>query len=672
MQSLPSHEGAPPNQPLLHIFLLGHMRVLSSTGLSLLPTGTKTKALLAILALSNRRPVARTRLAELLWSTRAPEQARASLRQEIHRLMEVLHPLGPEVLDVQRHTLAIRPGLTEIDMEYVLHTTPQTVMTLPDPLPPLLEDLSAVDPGFAVWLEQERNRLLDYKTAQLEALLASAPPPAIIMAAAQRLLRLNPLNEEAWRTRILTALHNGEEGTALQSAESCLRTFQDTLATTPGQETMRLIADLRAAHHHARQGAPFTTLADQPPPPSSASTGMYEASSSLTLSATVFLACTPTAGAGDGMALAMQFRNELGLDMAMHGVLDVSVQNEQFAAGPSQSLPARRQWDFLIGITVTGSTATSLTCIVQALDTRLNDTIVWGHRLTITATNLRALANRFASVLIISLFTTEARRLANRPIAALSPLGLGLRAFSLSLQNNPAHSQTIDQLLDEASRRAPENQFLFFVRAHTMLLRMSEEWQTPVAEYLRPMVTMLQQNLAVFPNNMATRYLLVVGLFYTRQPEEARFLLAQMHAALPSDSHTSMLALQDGLSALCRGDATLAARIYADFFGLDADVPLVNAPDQEFILACFLANQHEDALRHARGILASSPDRSAILVPALASANALGHQSLALDYRQRLHRLQTPLSVQGIEGHYAHLPQSMRHKLCHALHLREH
>ncbi|MFT8932441.1 MAG: hypothetical protein ABF976_12320 [Acetobacter syzygii] len=108
------------------------------------------------------------------------------------------------------------------------------------------------------------------------------------------------------------------------------------------------------------------------------------------------------------------------------------------------------------------------------------------------------------------------------------------------------------------------------------------------------------------------------------------------------------------------------------FFGLDADVPLVNAPDQEFILACFLANQHEDALRHARGILASSPDRSAILVPALASANALGHQSLALDYRQRLHRLQTPLSVQGIEGHYAHLPQSMRHKLCHALHLREH
>lgn len=98
-------------------------------------------------------------------------------------------------------------------------------------------------------------------------------------------------------------------------------------------------------------------------------------------------------------------------------------------------------------------------------------------------------------------------------------------------------------------------------------------------------------------------------------------------------------------------------------------VPLFSAPDQEFILSCFLADQYEETLLHARGILATSPDRSAILVPALAAANMLGHQSLAQDYRQRLHRLHTPLCASAIEGHYAYLPAHLRQKLCHALHL---
>ena len=658
MHAPPSHKGAQPDQPLLSIFLLGHMRVLSSTRLSLLPTGTKTKALLAILALSNRRPVARTRLAELLWSKRAPEQARASLRQEIHRLMEVLHPLGPEVLDVQRHTLAIRPGLTDIDTEHVLCATPQTVLDLPDPLPPLLEDLSAVDPGFATWLEEERNRLLDHKIAQLEALLTSTSQPATVLTATCRLLRLNPLNEGAWRARILAAMHSQEEGTALLSAETCLRTFEDAIATTPGQETMRLIARLRATHHQntqtTRQALPTRPVADAPP---------------HILSATVFLACHPTRDMAQGMALAERFRDELGLDIAMHGVLDISVQTDRFAAPPFQSLPARRQWDFLIGITITGGNEGRSTCLLQAFDTRLNDTIVWGHRLSLTPSTLRALSNRFATVLILSLLQTEARRLASVPMADLSPFGLGLRAFTLSMRADPSLNHTIEQLIAEAEKRAPENQFVFFVQAHYQFVRMHDEWQIPVADYIRPMVTLLKQNFALFPDNIATRYLLTSGLFYAGQPEEARVLLAQMHATLPTESPISMLALPDGLDALCRGDAVAAARIYTDFFNMAPPMPLFSAPNQEFILSCFLADQYEQTLLHARGILATSPDRSAILVPALAAANMLGHQSLAQDYRQRLRRLQTPLNMHAMEGHYAYLPRHLRQKLYHALQL---
>lgn len=660
-------DGPQPDHPLLNIFLLGHMRVLSSTGLSLLPTGTKTRALLAILALSNRRPVARTRLAELLWSTRAPEQARASLRQEIHRLMDILSPLGPEVLDVQRHTLAIRPGLTDIDVEHTLRTTPQTIMDLPNPLPPLLEDLSAVDPAFAIWLEEERNRLLDHKVAQLEALIASTTDPATTMSATHRLLRLTPVNEGAWRAHIQAAIRNKEEGAALLGAETCLRTFETTLGTTPGQQTMALIAQLRATHLNnaqATRAAPATVQ-----PPSAATEQHAPAPPAPTLSATVFLNAASTAKQTGGMALAEQFCRELGLDMAMLGVVDVSVQAEPTTAASFHTLTLRGRWDFLIGLTLISASEGEITCLLQAFDARTDNTIVWGHRLHLTTTTLRALSSRFAAVLLFSLLMGEARKVAATPVADLSPFGQGLRALTLSIRRDKGAYPAIDHLLEEAEKRAPDNQFLFFVHTHALLMRMYEEWSMPVADYIRPMLCMLRRNFALYPGNMALHAMLTAALFYANQPEEALFLHAQVPLDRNADSRASMQALQNGLAALCRGDAVRAVHIYGDFFGVAPTASFFAAPDQEFVLSCFLADRHEDTLRLAREILATSPDRSAILVPALAAANMLGHQSLAQDYRQRLHRLQTPLTPHSIEGHYGYLPPALRQKLCRALHL---
>ncbi len=76
------------------LWLIGQMGAWTAGGLSILPAGRKTRALLAILALRAPRPVNRSDLADLLWSQRPEEQARASLRQEIHRLLEALQPGG--------------------------------------------------------------------------------------------------------------------------------------------------------------------------------------------------------------------------------------------------------------------------------------------------------------------------------------------------------------------------------------------------------------------------------------------------------------------------------------------------------------------------------------------------------------------------------------------------
>ena len=90
--------------------LIGQMEAWTLTSESVLPAGRKTRALLAVIALSAPRPALRGRLAELLWSRRPEEQARASLRQEIHRLLDALSPGGAEVLAVTRDHLSLRPA----------------------------------------------------------------------------------------------------------------------------------------------------------------------------------------------------------------------------------------------------------------------------------------------------------------------------------------------------------------------------------------------------------------------------------------------------------------------------------------------------------------------------------------------------------------------------------
>src|ERR1700684_1586778 len=109
-----------PGQVVVRLRLIGQMEAWTVTSENVLPAGRKTRALLAAIALSGPRPALRGRLAELLWSRRPEEQARASLRQEIHRLLEVLAPANSDILLVTRDHLSLKPGAVWIDVEEVM------------------------------------------------------------------------------------------------------------------------------------------------------------------------------------------------------------------------------------------------------------------------------------------------------------------------------------------------------------------------------------------------------------------------------------------------------------------------------------------------------------------------------------------------------------------------
>src|SRR3981081_799832 len=132
---------APHGQIVVRLRLIGQMEAWTVASENVLPAGRKTRALLAAVALSAPRPASRGRLAELLWSRRPEEQARASLRQEIQLLLRALAPAKTEILHVTRDQLALVPGVTWVDVDEIMRAANHRPAALSLLDGELLEDL---------------------------------------------------------------------------------------------------------------------------------------------------------------------------------------------------------------------------------------------------------------------------------------------------------------------------------------------------------------------------------------------------------------------------------------------------------------------------------------------------------------------------------------------------
>ena len=84
------------------LLLLGRCQLLSPDGTDVTPRGRKARAVLAVLAMSAEGSVSRERLAGLMWSRHADEQARASLRQSLLEARRSTDECAPVLLDADR------------------------------------------------------------------------------------------------------------------------------------------------------------------------------------------------------------------------------------------------------------------------------------------------------------------------------------------------------------------------------------------------------------------------------------------------------------------------------------------------------------------------------------------------------------------------------------------
>lgn len=233
--------------PILH--MLGDMR-LQADGGDHCPRSRKARALLGYLAVAPDRSATRDRLADLLWTDRAPEQARGSLRQALADIRQAVG--GVAMLDADRQRVALHGAglLTDIDCIRAAadkRAGAELAWRMGRINGPFLDQLEGLSSGYDDWLLIERPRQHDrVLSAVLEAApdMLTATRPGDLQAIVGSLEHLEPLNEAVARLGMRADHASGD----LASLHRRSRRLEEGLArefgSPPSDETRALFAQL--------------------------------------------------------------------------------------------------------------------------------------------------------------------------------------------------------------------------------------------------------------------------------------------------------------------------------------------------------------------------------------------------------------------------------------------
>lgn len=227
--------------------VLGGFRLTLPDGADATPRARKTRALLAFL-LVTRQAWTRERLANLLWSDRADEQAKASLRQALYELRDLT--AGPDpLLVVKRDEVAARSDACQLDLDRLLDLARAgevglLAQGLTGAQLTLLADLDGAGPDFDEWLTwerfQAREKLLGASVEAGQAALAGGRF-AEVRKLAETLEGLDPLSEPAARLGLAADRAAGDLSALHRRYDRFARRLKADLAVEPSAETQALL-----------------------------------------------------------------------------------------------------------------------------------------------------------------------------------------------------------------------------------------------------------------------------------------------------------------------------------------------------------------------------------------------------------------------------------------------
>jgi DNA-binding SARP family transcriptional activator len=241
---------------VLELTLLGRFQLVIDGRPSHGLTSGKAQALLAYLAVSGR-PHSRQALAGLLWPQIPEADARRNLRGDLMKLRRLLAPyllITHQTLSFNRQSayrLDVEEFLSLLDRQPEVSRPPETVRRAVALYQgDFLEDFHVRHaPAFEEWAAAQRMRLQELMLDACLSLSTHYAEQADYergIEYSRRLLRIDPVREEAWQQLIRLLALNGQRNVALTQYEILCRTLMDELGVEPSPETVVLVEDVRS------------------------------------------------------------------------------------------------------------------------------------------------------------------------------------------------------------------------------------------------------------------------------------------------------------------------------------------------------------------------------------------------------------------------------------------
>jgi len=244
---------------VLYLELLGDFRMKSESRALINISAKKSQAMLAYLGVKPAQMVSRDKMAGLLWSSTATEQARQSLRQTLSSLRKELAQISSDrkILVEEGDFLSVDPALVHIDVaefEKLAASASDENLRRATALyrGDFMEGFELDEERFDQWVLAERDRLHRMALRVHGQLIESQTRAGNLdeaIATSQQSLRIDPLQESVHRTLMKLYMDSGDLVNALQQYDACSKILKRELQVEPDVDTKRLftqIAQLRA------------------------------------------------------------------------------------------------------------------------------------------------------------------------------------------------------------------------------------------------------------------------------------------------------------------------------------------------------------------------------------------------------------------------------------------
>lgn len=241
---------APEGARRLSISLVGRL-ALRFDGRTVELRTRKAGAVLGYLALSETKSESRERLVGLLWSRSDEEKARASLRQVVRELRQVLEDAGFAGFSAGRLSAGFDRAQVEVDVESILQQAARgdvhpLLLDIPRLGERLLEGMDDLDPSFRVWILAKRQTIQERLMRSLEAGLAAADLSGErVRKIASAIVNLDPTHEQACCCLMKAHAEDGDTAGALRIYKALWDLLDRDYGMEPSRTTQDLVARIK-------------------------------------------------------------------------------------------------------------------------------------------------------------------------------------------------------------------------------------------------------------------------------------------------------------------------------------------------------------------------------------------------------------------------------------------